>query len=271
MVDITFFEKLGPKIYENGNALAGWSPEQGRKYLQDPREALALFLKSYAYERAGGDPRRALMAERVVRESEKLDPETLWTEFQNAMGYRSLDAKRNPLAHNVPEPCVEKKRCVLCALRKDDGNYDNIVAKINRHLEKDEVITAHNFLKSIRGVGDKIAPFFLRDMAIAYGIFPKKFKVLLQPVDIWVRRIANFLITHQYDPKPITSDLAIATWIVEHPGANSPENANFGMWFFGAKIIGRRRANNIPKVLRDRATAEELLDQYVRTQTENKE
>jgi len=263
MVDITFFEEVVTKY---GISPGRWSPAEANNYLQNPREALALFLGHYAYERAGGDPNRPLMAERVVRESEKLDPETLWTKFQIAMDHKSLDAERNPLAHNVPRPCVENQRCVLCALRKDDGTYDNIVAKINRHLENDEAITAHNFLKSIKGTGDKIASLFLRDMAIAYGIFPKNFRVLLQPIDIWVRRIANFLITHQYDPEPITSDLDIATWIVEHSGAKSPENANFGMWFFGAEIIGRGRANNIPEVLRDRATAKELLDQYVRNQ-----
>jgi hypothetical protein len=273
MVDIKFFEET--VIDKAQVAFPGWSPEEANNYLQNTQEALAVFLRNWAYERAGGDPRRPQIAERVVRESQRLDPGLLWTEFKNAMENRSLDRLRNPLAHDDPSRCVENKRCVLCALRNNDGGYDNIIAKIKRHLENDEVITAHNFLISIRGIRIKIAPLFLRDMALSYRISleNKKFRVLLQPIDTWVKRIAHFLITHQYDPEPITSDLSIATWIVHYSGANSPEKANLGMWFFGSQIIGRGNADNLARALNDCATAARLLEEYVnrvRNQNQNR-
>ena len=48
----------------------------------------------------------------------------------------------------------------------------------------------------IRGVGRKIASFFLRDTALRYQIEPATDRHLLQPGDLWIRRFVECWMTN---------------------------------------------------------------------------
>jgi hypothetical protein len=85
----------------------------------------------------------------------------------------------------------------------------------------------HAEIMNIRGIGPKIASFFLRDVAIRYAINLDENRDLLQPVDRWILRFAQKL-----DGELPRS--AVSHWMVSN--ASRPELANAGMWYFGARI-----------------------------------
>jgi hypothetical protein len=96
----------------------------------------------------------------------------------------------------------------------------------------------HQELQSISGVGPKIASFFMRDVACRYDCFPAatQERYLLQPVDVWVRRVAESLGAPAVfaDPRPA------ASFIVEQSldAGITPERVNQGMWYFSAEVAG---------------------------------
>ena len=52
---------------------------------------------------------------------------------------------------------------------------------------------AFQHLDQGRGIGPKIASFFLRDLAVWFEIEPLQHRELLQPIDRWVRRYVSLL------------------------------------------------------------------------------
>ncbi len=118
--------------------------------------------------------------------------------------------------------------------------------KIEENKEKG-ISQAHKELTKIRGIGDKIASFYLRDLVVATGIKlddKTEYRYLLQPVDIWVRRTADLLISKfQYIPKSMpqqrmSEENRLKTWIVyaSKEYRAEPELVNMGMWFFGSHV-----------------------------------
>lgn len=109
-------------------------------------------------------------------------------------------------------------------------------------------------MSQVRGVGSKIASFFLRDVALRYGLAPPTNRWLLQPVDLWVKRF-----TARLDPDRGASNRAVAEWVVAH--SEAPELANAGLWYFGARIAPRRA--DWTKALGDLTAAETLVRRRV--------
>jgi hypothetical protein len=98
-------------------------------------------------------------------------------------------------------------------------------------------------MRSIRGIGPKIASFFLRDVAICYEIGPDQDRELLQPVDRWILRFAQLL----DDQLPRS---AVSQWM-----------ANAGMWYFGARIAPKKFTYT--RALGDPAYARQLAEEHV--------
>ena len=92
-----------------------------------------------------------------------------------------------------------------------------------------------NFLRSIRGVGHKIASFYLRDLITISNINLANIKNrwLLQPIDIWVERTVKILTRNQSMNKQ-----QVANWIVNNSIQYhlNPEHINMGIWFYCALI-----------------------------------
>lgn len=104
---------------------------------------------------------------------------------------------------------------------------------INRNRD---IHSAYDLLTRIRGIGNKIASFFLRDLTNIMGINLQNIKNrhFLQPIDIWVDRTIKIIAKNSSLKKR-----QIADWILNNSLRNqiSPEKVNMGIWFFCSQII----------------------------------
>ena len=71
----------------------------------------------------------------------------------------------------------------------------------------------------------RLRSFFLRDIALLYGLAPGKDRHLLQPVDTWIR----FVVQHIGGQADL-DDVKCAKYLVEN--VDEPEKANQGIWYF---------------------------------------
>jgi len=157
-------------------------------------------------------------------------------------GNKNLNPKNNPLCPN--ELCnnksksgnTEEKR----VSRKSVIEFvaDNLKGRClvpwARDLLKSKPEEVHKSIIEIRGVGDKIASFFLRDVACIFGIELTKNREILQPIDTWIRFVAQDLADN-----PKLTDKKCAKYIVEH--SREPEKANQGIWYYCTHVANSSR------------------------------
>jgi hypothetical protein len=202
-----------------------------KKYnLNDTVDAASLFLEGYAFERQGRSPAFSPAAVASISNCRKAHisedfPLAAWEHFCGLLNNQGLNPKLNPLFHHN-NSC----NCIWCILK-----LENMILSSKNALQSGQTKEAWKKLVRIRGIGPKIASLFLRDVAIIYEdeLLPAKDddRWLLQPIDIWVRRIVMHL------DKSINNKSRyeeIAKWIVKE--SENPEYCNQGMWYFGAKI-----------------------------------
>jgi hypothetical protein len=240
---MSLFDDVG-KLYVAAVMGPSWN-RFGRR--PDAVHALELFCDSYVYERAGASPDYAPAATLALAAAAP-DPVAVWSEFREVVG-GPVNPRLNPLWHRKSDACD----CALCFLG-DDGGVRNIVSWARQMIATDQVDVAHKELRRIRGVGAKVASFFLRDVALRHGLAPEANRWLLQPVDLWVKRFTLML-----DPGRGASDPAVAQWMTAH--SDAPELANAGMWYFGARIVPRRL--DYTPALKDPAVARDHVQRYV--------
>jgi len=239
----------------------------------DTWDSLGLFLEGYAFERQGRRPDYGpAAADAVVQaksKGERLEttdvPQALWDCFKHYLGNSGLNKANNPLCpketsysrknrltHTNKQSAVEFLRSI-----SDDGIPPNIVLLAKAELERDRLKAVHEKIKEINGIGPKIASLFLRDVSTFYNIFPSKDRQLLQPIDVWVRRIVKEL-------GGPANDQDIGTWIVRESANASvnPETVNQGMWYFATQIAGSY--HRLKASIHDLSRAEELFEQHKR-------
>jgi hypothetical protein len=106
---------------------------------------------------------------------------------------------------------------------------------VRDHLQE-KIQKAHSELVGVSGIGDKIASFFMRDVACHYGIFPliEDDRKLLQPIDIWERRTVQLL----REGEPSKNDRECQAFIVQNSkdAGCIPERVNQGIWYFCSQI-----------------------------------
>lgn len=79
-------------------------------------------------------------------------------------------------------------------IKKIPGN--NIVKYAVDKIKRDKVTDVFEDLKNIYGIGDKLASLYLRDIVFIYTLpkyIKKEYYIYLQPVDTWVKQVANAL------------------------------------------------------------------------------
>ena len=214
----------------------------------DNFDALALFLDGYAFARQGAKPDFAHAAVDVVKElktrAQSLTADSTaqlaWEMFRTRLRYKDLNEANNPLCPSGTDytrrtgPSATYSDSVFEFLRSFEEHQivPNIVSFVRYSLKIDKVRDAHKSLCTINGIGPKIASLFLRDVAKFYEVFPSKDRVLLQPVDVWIKRITSYMFRRDLSSEDIPE------LILEHTLANdiNPEAVNEGMWYFGSEI-----------------------------------
>ena len=164
----------------------------------NPRRALIFFFER-AFSRAGGEQAgySEIAITALENTSRKLDGfqkfitradsgKLIWKEFVKLCA----EEKKRPNEKN-------KKGLVvgLTRLAKKSPNQ-NIATRFERQISKGELAEAYLDLIRNKGIGDKIARFLLRDFVAISGLenqVPNTDLHFLQPVDVWVRRTAEFL------------------------------------------------------------------------------
>lgn len=253
------------------NALPVWEKYEDGK---EPWQSLAIFLSTYAYQWSGVNPNYDYVAEDTIKErtkeikKNKPDLENkIWKLFAEKMtSYGDLNYGHNPLSP-FPLKHVRKsdgKKSLIS--RMQDKKIVNLIPHAKECLERDAVLEAFTFLKSIRGVGPKISSFFLGDVSVKYDIKSTKDRELLQPIDIWIRRIVfkihrkNWGAKNAYDK---SHDTKITQWINDEADKAkcNPERINKGMWYFGSQVCGKSKYR-FDVIFRDFKSAEKAWKIY---------
>jgi len=268
------FEELGG-LYESRFMRPTWQAYPRRD--TEDWEAVGLFLAGYAFERQGAKPDYHHIATDVVREisrqrhrlTDTNANKLVWDLFCQYSEGNNLNHANNPLCPKSTS-YVRNKRLTatygqsaieLLQGFSATGLTSNIVTFAREGLELDELKYTHNAIQQINGIGSKIASFFIRDVSLTYDLTPTKDRHLLQPVDVWVRRVFETLTNQNIrDGQNVEP---VQQWILEiaiREGVCA-EAINAGMWYFCSQIADSNY--RLLKALGDFEYAKVLLAQYL--------
>lgn len=263
---LRFFEKVSCFYKQGMFLLWGKYPD----YDADIWDSLAIFLEGYAFERQGRRPdyfhaavdallhsrgqNNNIMNQNVINE--------VWQQFSQLLRGQRLNHKNNPLYPSTnPDriPNLGDTPSVIQMLLNNglmEQNSSFSAYLQNRILVNMDIQSAFNLLKSIRGVGDKVASFYLRDLVVVTNIVLGNIgdRYLLQPVDTWVERTIRILNGGQGMNRN-----QIANWIVNNSG--QPELVNMGIWYFCSQIAQSEYRLNV--TLNDINHAQNLVAEQV--------
>jgi len=236
---------------------------------RDIWDSLAIFLGEYAFERQGRHPDYFHAAVDALFWCKQENNGNLthnvisdiWQRFSKLLKNHKLNKKNNPLYPNI-EP--DNKR-----FSKEPSVIEvvinrNITPSFTTYLQNQinqggNIQNAFNLLKSIRGVGDKVASLYLRDLVDIMNISLNNMqdRFLLQPIDIWVKRTVNNLAANQNMNKE-----EVAEWVVKTAtGYNiNPECVNMGIWFFCSQVVKSEYKLNM--ALADFNSAQKLVNDF---------
>jgi hypothetical protein len=216
-------------------------------------DSLAIFLGSYAFERQGRSPNFSDVAISVLLGRKNMNAgnvsaglaEQIWSTFKAVLSpIGGINAQNNPLYPSTDpdglglhgKQSIFEKVLTITAFHPGLSLSTYLANEIKA---SNDTVTSFAFLSEVRGIGDKIAPFYLRDLVDVLNLSSSitKNRDLLQPIDTWVRRTVRVL-----SKDPTLSDERIRKWIVEESlriGSN-PERVNMGMWLFGSQMTGSK-------------------------------
>jgi len=239
-------------------------------------QGLQFYLHGYAYERQGRSPEYSAAAVDAVAQSVKVElkkpdtdfPQRAWDAFLQILRLppdgKGANPPNNPL---FPKKSAGKESVTSLILRAEDYDY-NLIKAVLALLKGGIVKPAHTFLCQIRGTGNKISSLFLRDIVSIYNLPVHQDDPLLQPVDIWVRRLTRLLIGLQPDvtkdeEDDYSNDIKIAETLIDLSKAAtvSPLSLNQGAWYFGAQIAGTK--SNLIRYIEDELSPSNVVGQKV--------
>jgi hypothetical protein len=235
-------------------------------------DGLIVFLDGYVFERQRRDPRFPAAAVEVARQlqaegrrlSDAETPREAWTRFAARLQGVDLDEKGNPMAPRgttYVRGGVAMQTRGLSAVELAGSLEQSMVVFVRTLLREDRAIEAFDQLRTINGVGPKIASFFMRDVALVFDLGPASQRFLLQPVDIWIERIARRLWFGE-DAKLRVQTVGERVASACASLGLSPEHVNAGMWYFAARIAVSE--GRLARALADRGAFRAMLETHQR-------
>lgn len=237
---LKFFEGIAC-LHKEFVVLPLW--EKYPNHEEDIWDSLAIFLEGYAFERQGRSPNYSHTAVDALFEcKEELKgnfgkelTNEVWKRFKEKLENKGLNYRVNPLYPSTNPDNQNNIRRKL-SLIELAIKYEIHKSSLTTYLKNLKVREAFNCLIEVRGVKEKIASFFLRDLVDVLQIDTQRMNMadrkLLQPVDIWVERTVETL------SENLSGNPNLPEWIVENSLKHkvNPERVNMGIWFFGANI-----------------------------------
>lgn len=219
-----------------------------REQFEDGYKALVCFLKNYAYERQGASaayPKIALkcVSNRYQNEHNwkvptKDDAKDLWEDYKNIAksDYNLLDNTTGKVKVNETRNPLNANRGVVDKLVSN--NTSNIATHTRDLISCGDTTDAYNFIKDIRGIGEKIASFYLRDIVYLVGIDEENISDLhlLQPIDTWLEQTLKILFNFDAQKNLQEKQKLIVDLCKE--SEVSSISFNQGAWVLGSQIAG---------------------------------
>jgi hypothetical protein len=220
------------------------SPEEGFAALASPVASLSMLLGYYAFARQAAE--RAGYNEACV---EILAPyrdegggERLWRDFPDWESFhRAFDAacmRRRIRPNRRINDGLVRELYALAARVPEQGLFHVWADRIRSTASVRDLCSE---LMAVHGIGQKIASFVCRDVVFLAGLeeaLPRAEGRFLQPVDIWLGRVAEHLspsLTFGKDePSRIAQFLAEAA----RRAGVSGVTFNQGSWYFGSQVAG---------------------------------
>jgi endonuclease III len=195
-------------------------------------------LYHYAFERKGRSPFYPKIAAKIVKNykeeiSQDCFVKDIWDRFLKELNNSESKPNKNlnPLFKFGNQTTITEFIKTIC----EKHDY-NLLKWIKMMLEEGYLEEVFNQLVKVRGIGPKIASFYLRDITYAFElekVIDKKNARYIQPIDVWTRRAAKVWANNQKK-----SDKGYAEIIIqkcEEVGA-SYVLVNTGLWFLGSQI-----------------------------------
>ena len=276
---LRFFEQVSC-FYKEGMSIS-W--RKYPKHESDIWDSLAIFLESYAFERQGRRPDYfhaavdALLGYKLEYNGNmsKNIAEDIWRRFKELLNNQNLNYQNNPLCPQGSEYSKKYKgsrknykttqhSVIQIVSDKINTQNNSLTTYLKDEIVKDDIENVFYLLKSIQGVSEKIASFFLRDLANIMKIDLSKTqnRHLLQPIDIWIVRTVISLAENEFSKlkekikngRNLNNNdkKGLAEWIIDKSGRNAtnPELVNMGIWYFCSQIaISGYRLNRVLKNL----------------------
>ena len=239
----TFFEHVVIPALSNGPVPEGADElAEIADSLDDPITALRVFFRSYAFARRGKD--KHLLSEcavnalrNVVEHSSSAaflasdDAAALWDEFERlcqTKGQRPMEQLNRGVIQGMGELAQEIYR------------IDGVGSLCNWVQRAQKLTPVFERIVDIRGVGPKSASCFLRDLVALYdqedGVENVE-RLILQPVDRWVRQITLRYAFDDTDVDPVDWVIAGKASRLSRLAGVSGLDYNMGCSWFGQKIV----------------------------------
>ena len=258
-----------------------------RDQFKDDYKALVCFLKNYAYERQGSPKAYSEIAieciskyksEKGWKVFSKEDAEVLWNWYKDIAKeeFNLIEKKTGNEKVKVNElrNPMSKKGGIIDKLSSE--NIPNLAIYIRDLISKGNTRDAHYFfvgkesksksIRGIRGIGEKISSFYLRDIAYLAGLDEKNISdlYLLQPIDTWIEQTLKILFNSDA-PQGLKDKQELIVDLCKESGVSSI-SFNQGAWVLGSQIAGEFKKFN--RILNDYAFAQKVIENHIKDKKE---
>ncbi len=243
-----------------------------REQFENGYEALICFLENYAYERQGAAAAYSKIALKCVsskyqngliwRVPTRDDAKELWEHYRKIAksDYNLLDDKtgkakvnetRNPLT--VDGGIID--RLASC-------NTLNMAVRVRDLISCGDTSGAYNFMTEIRGIGVKIASFYLRDIVYLARLDEGNVSNLhlLQPMDTWLEQTLKILFSCEV-PKNLQEKQRLIVNLCRESVVSSI-SFNQGAWVLGSQIAGE--FETFRRALTDHNFAQKVIKNHIK-------
>ena len=213
-----------------------------KEQFEDSYKALQCFIENYAYQRQGA-PMKAyadigkMTIKRIfngdIRLVTRANVQEAWKKYQEI-----AEKEFNRLGVNERNNPLSPDGGILSLLASGEVTDNNLSVHVKHLLENRKTRDAYRLVENVRGIGVKIAPLYLRDIAHLGRIPESKIKdeYLLQPIDTWLNQALSILFGIDV-PRKLKEKQETIVNLCERANV-SPIAFNEGAWVLGSQIAG---------------------------------